>query len=78
MIMDGLQLTIVGVGTVFSFLIILVLLLKLMSKILRPYTEKEYAKYLADQERATLSKTSSSEDSAVVAAIAAAIEMHKK
>ncbi len=67
-ITDGLNLMVLGMGTVFVFLTIMVMLITLLAKVLKPYA------HLLEETSSGTAKTSSSDDDKdVIAAIVAAV-----
>ena len=69
MLMEGVQLMLVGMGTVFAFLTLLVFAVRVMSALILKY---------APQAQSDMSKTSpSAVPAAHVAAVAAAIKKHR-
>jgi sodium pump decarboxylase gamma subunit len=73
MILDGVKLAIVGIAVVFAFLALLIMVVRISTKLLRPYTEKE-AREMAAPER----KRSLLGDSRLIAVISAAISAHRE
>ncbi len=73
-ITEGLKFMLLGMGTVFSFLLLLIYVLKLQEKI--------FKKYFPEKEKKVIPKapvvTKSTDDSKVIAAITAAITDYKK
>ncbi|HLE12495.1 MAG: hypothetical protein A2504_07615 [Bdellovibrionales bacterium RIFOXYD12_FULL_39_22] len=80
MLAEGLKLTFIGMGTVYVFLAILITCMNLTSKILKPFTDKEFADHERELEEAARARAEANvgNDGAVVAAISAAIEAHRK
>lgn len=73
MIVDGVKLMVIGMGTVFVFLTLMVILMSLLSKVLAPFA------HIFEQETAAPKRSASKESGKdVIAAIAAAIHMHEK
>jgi oxaloacetate decarboxylase gamma subunit len=78
MIFQGLKLTILGMGVVFCFLILLLLLICLSSKLLAPFTEKELSLAMAKKSARPGKKSSSSGDNLkLTAIISAAVAAHR-
>jgi len=73
MIVEGLTLALVGMGVVFVFLIILVFVIQISSRILAPYTATE----LAEAEVAAKARPDAARSERTIAAIAAAIALHR-
>jgi oxaloacetate decarboxylase (Na+ extruding) subunit gamma len=78
MIIQGLKLTILGMGVVFSFLVVLLLLIFLASKLLAPFTEKEISLAAAKKPARPRKKPPSSGDNLkLTAVISAAVAAHR-
>jgi len=78
MIFQGLKLTILGMGVVFCFLVVLLFLIYLSSKLLAPFTEKEMALAMAKKPARSGKKPSSSGDNLkLTAIISAAVAAHR-
>ena len=73
MILEGLMLALVGMGVVFIFLIILVFVIQISSKILAPYTAAE----LAQVDVANQARPDEARSQRTIAAIVAAIALHR-
>ena len=76
MIVEGIKLSIVGILFVYTFLLLLVGMMYLISRLLKPYTEQEA------REQAVYKRKSSAialmKDSRLIAVISAAISAHRK
>jgi oxaloacetate decarboxylase gamma subunit len=78
MIFQGLKLTILGMGVVFCFLILLLALICLCSKLLAPFTEKELSLAMAKKPARPRKKHSASGDNLkLTAIISAAVAAHR-
>jgi oxaloacetate decarboxylase gamma subunit len=77
MILEGVKLTLLGVGFVFLFLSLLVLVIKLASRILRPLTAKEEAAYQAVPKKRLNTLRADEEIKRIMAVINAAIAAHR-
>ncbi len=78
MIFQGLKLTILGMGVVFCFLILLMLLIHISSKLLAPFTEKEQSQAVVKKNARPGKKASSSGDNLkLTAIISAAVAAHR-
>ena len=77
MIVEGIKLTLLGVGFVFLFLSLLVVVIKLASKLLHPFTAKEEAAYLAVPKKKLNTLRADEEIKRVMAVINAAIAAHR-
>jgi oxaloacetate decarboxylase gamma subunit len=78
MIFQGLKLTILGMGVVFCFLILLMLLIYISSKLLAPFTEKELTLAMVKKPARPGKKSSSSGDNLkLTAIISAAVAAHR-
>ena len=72
MIIDGLKLAVIGMTVVFAFLGLLVLIVQISTKLLKPFTEKE------EREMAVpAGRTSPIDGSRLVAVVSAAIASHR-
>lgn len=60
MISEGLKLTMLGMGVVFCFLVLLLLLIHVSSKLLAPFTEKELSPSMSEKPGRSVKKPSSS------------------
>ncbi len=70
---DGLKLMILGMGVVFAFLVLMIILMNIMNKALAPFVKKIEAKEAAAR-AAMAPKSSSSKDADLVAAAVAAVK----
>jgi oxaloacetate decarboxylase gamma subunit len=78
MIFQGLKLTILGMGVVFCFLVVLLFLIYLSSKLLAPFTEKEMTLAMAKKPARSGKKPPSSGDNLkLTAIISAAVAAHR-
>jgi oxaloacetate decarboxylase (Na+ extruding) subunit gamma len=78
MIIQGLKLTVLGMGVVFCFLVVLLLLIYLSAKLLAPFTEKEIALAAAKKPARPRKKQASSGDNLkLTAIISAAVAAHR-
>ncbi len=77
MIVEGLKLTLLGVGVVFLFLSLLVVVIKLSSRILKPITAREEAAYNPVPAKKTVNRRAEEELQRVMAVINAAIAAHR-
>jgi len=77
MIVEGLKLTLLGVGVVFLFLSLLVVVIKLFSRMLKPFTDREEATYNAVPSKKTLNRRAEDELQRIMAVINAAIAAHR-
>jgi len=77
MIVEGLKLTLLGVGVVFLFLSLLVVVIKLSSRILKPFTAREEATYHAVPPKKSVNRRAEDELQRIMAVINAAIAAHR-
>jgi len=77
MIVEGLKLTLLGVGVVFLFLSLLVVVIKLSSRILKPFTAREEATYHAVPPKKSVNRRAEDELQRIMAVINAAITAHR-
>lgn len=77
MIVEGMKLTLLGIGVVYLFLSLLVVVIKLSSRILRPLTAKEEAKYNAVPAKKIVNRRAEDEQQRIMAVINAAIAAHR-
>lgn len=76
MIIEGIKLTVIGMTVVYVFLVLMVMIIHLFSKLLKSYTEKEAA--LLDSQSRKKKRPSLSDDNKKIAAIiSAAIAAHR-
>nr|WP_321466895.1 OadG family protein [uncultured Desulfobulbus sp.] len=78
MIAEGMKLTLLGVGVVYLFLSLLVVVIKVASRVLKPLTDKEEAAYHALPVKKTVSRRAEEEMQRVMAVINAAITAHQE
>ncbi len=79
MIVQGLKLTLLGMGVVFSFLVLLLVLIYLSGILLRPYTRKESALIASDSGiSGSRGQHLTDRSRKLTAIISAAVAMHKK
>ncbi len=76
MIIEGLKLTLLGMVVVFAFLVLLVLVVKLSTKILKPFTDREASALGALKSRKTW-PSSARDDRKIMAVISAAVAAHR-
>ena len=80
MLMDGVKAVVLGMGMVYVFLIIMILLMNLMSKLLAPYANflvKEQPVKKAKSSGSGKKKTLSAEDRILAKAAIEAVKMHR-
>jgi len=78
MIIQGLKLTLLGMIVVFSFLVLLLIIIHLSAKLLKPYTQEE-ASAITSRNPSTNWKEKPPEDNhKLTAIISAAIAVHRK
>jgi sodium pump decarboxylase gamma subunit len=77
MIIQGLKLTLVGMIVVFSFLVLLLILIHLSAKLLKSYTEKE-ALLLTSSRPLVLGENFFDDSRKLTAVISAAVAAHRK
>lgn len=77
MIVQGLKLTMLGMMVVFSFLILLLIIIHLSAKLLKPYTEKEAAPVISKRPMVARDIPPSEDNKKLIAIITAAIEAHR-
>ncbi|MDM8551615.1 OadG family protein [Desulfobacterales bacterium HSG2] len=75
MIIEGVKLTLLGMVVVFSFLILLILVIRLSAKLLKEYTAKEAAEVAAPRRRKSVSSVE--ENRKLVGIISAALAAHR-
>lgn len=78
MIVQGLKLTLLGMLVVFCFLILLLILIHLSAKLLRPYTQKEASAITSHRPSPKGSGPSPGNNPRLTAIISAAIAAHRK
>lgn len=79
MIQEGLKLTLLGMGVVFAFLGLLVVVIKLLAKVLQPLTDREEAsrQMLPHKPRSPRQQQETEDRRRVMAVISAAIAAHR-
>ncbi|MBM9612717.1 OadG family protein [Desulfobulbus rhabdoformis] len=77
MIVEGIKLTLLGIGFVFVFLSLLVVVIKLASRVLHSFTVKEETAYLAVPKKKLNTLRADEEIKRVMAVINAAIAAHR-
>ena len=77
MIVEGLKITLLGVGVVFLFLSLLVVVIKLASRVLKPFTAREEATYNAVPSKKPINRRADEELQRIMAVINAAIAAHR-
>lgn len=78
MIIQGLKLTLVGMIVVFSFLVLLLILIHLSAKLLKSYTQKEALLVSSSRPLLAREKNLFDENRKLAAVISAAIAAHRK
>jgi len=78
MIIQGLKLTLVGMIVVFSFLILLLILIHLSAKLLKSYTQKEALLVTSSRPSVARGKNLFDDNLKLTAVISAAIAAHRK
>ena len=77
MIFEGLKLAIIGMLVVFSFLILLVLIVKISAVLLKPLTEKEERELMIRKRKKTARNRSMLGEGRLTAVISAAVAAHR-
>ncbi|WP_299981295.1 OadG family transporter subunit [Desulfobacula sp.] len=77
MIVEGLKLTMLGMMVVSSFLVLLLIIIHLSAKLLKPYTEKETSLVTSHRPSGTGEGTSPDDNRRLTAVISAAIAAHR-
>lgn len=77
MIVEGVKLTLLGVGVVYLFLTLLVVVIKISSRVLKSYTEREEAAYMAVPVQRTANRRAEDEQQRIMAVISAAVAAHR-
>jgi len=78
MIIQGLKLTLLGMTVVFSFLLLLLVIIHLFAKLLRPYTLKEASTITSHRPSTTVSAKPPEDNPRLIAIISAAVAAHRK
>ncbi len=77
MIVQGLKLTMLGMGVVFSFLVLLLIVIHLSAKLLKPYSEKEASLVTSHRPSSAMAGKPSEDNLRLIAIISAAIAAHR-
>ena len=77
MIVQGLKLTMLGMGVVFSFLALLLIVIHLSAKLLKPYSEKEALPVTPQRPSSARAGKSPDDDRRLTAVISAPIAAHR-
>lgn len=77
MIFQGLKLTLLGMMVVFCFLILLLIIIHLSAKLLKPYTEKEALSVISRKPPGPREEKSPDDNKKLTAVISAAIAAHR-
>ncbi len=81
MITEGLKLIVLGMGTVFVFLTLLLLAIKVMARLLAPFTTTEMLELEAEQQAAAARRQQPAADTGdgrtLIAVISAAVATHR-
>ncbi len=78
MIIQGLKLTLLGMIVVFSFLFLLLIVIHLSAKLLKPYTQKEGRSITSNRPSVPGRENLPDDNHKLTAIISAAIAAHKK
>jgi len=78
MIIQGLKLTLLGMIVVFSFLFLLLIIIHLSAKLLKPYTQKEASAITSHRPSVSWDAKPPGDDHTLIAVISAAIAAHRK
>ncbi len=78
MIVQGLKLTLLGMIVVFSFLFLLLIIIHLSAKLLKPYTEKEATLVTSNRPFVAGEGKIPDDNHKLAAIVSAAISAHKK
>ncbi len=78
MIIQGLKLTLLGMIVVFAFLVLLLIIIHLFAKLLKPYTQREASAITSHRPSDTLRKKAPDDNQRLTAIISAAIAAHRK
>jgi len=77
MVAEGFQLMLVGMGVVFSFLVLLVLMISLMSRLVTRYAPEALPVAAAPRAAAAGARTPNAVDARTLAVIADAVRQHR-
>jgi oxaloacetate decarboxylase gamma subunit len=77
MIIDGLKLSLLGMAVVFSFLGLLVVIVHLSARLLKPFTEKEATSYEFHTRRKAMELQPSEDKRKIMAVISASVSAHR-
>ena len=77
MIVQGLKLTMLGMGVVFSFLVLLLIIIHLSAKLLKPYSEKEASSVTSHRPSSARAGKPPDDNRRLTAIISAAIAAHR-
>ena len=77
MIVQGLKLTMLGMGVVFSFLVLLLIVIHLSAKLLKPYSEKEASPVTSLRSPSARAGKPPEDNRRRIAVISAAIAAHR-
>ena len=78
MIIQGLKLTLLGMTVVFSFLLLLLVIIHLFAKLLRPYTLKEASAITSHRPSTPRNTKPPGDNPRLIAIISAAVAAHRK
>lgn len=78
MIIQGLKLTLLGMTVVFSFLLLLMAIIHLFAKLLKPYTLKEASAVTSHRPSTTGNAKTPGDNLRLTAIISAAVAAHRK
>lgn len=77
MIIDGLKLALLGMGVVYAFLGLLVVIVNLSARLLKPFTEKEATAYEFHARRKVGALQPSEDKRRIMAVISASVSAHR-
>ncbi len=77
MIVQGLKLTMLGMMVVFSFLVLLLIVIHLSTKLLKHYSEKEASSFTSRRPSGAWERKSPDDNRKLIAIISAAIAAHR-
>ncbi|RPH51448.1 MAG: sodium pump decarboxylase subunit gamma [Desulfobacteraceae bacterium] len=77
MIIEGLKLTLLGMSVVFAFLGLLVVMVNLCARLLKPFTEKEAAAHEYQTRRKFRELPQSEDKRRIMAVISASVSAHR-